>query len=229
MICVITYNYPHRKTQDVIFALKAKGYREVALIGLPFIQRENPFRPLYNHRPSDCYEIFPNELAANFEYAFQLAKANEIDEILDKLQPRATLIAGAGLLPADLVQNHKIINSHPAYLPEVRGLDALKWAIHLKKKIGVTSHFVVENADAGFMINRQEIPVYQNDTFHLLAFRQYRKEIDMLVDAVEKITVQNEFTALDESGEVHRRMPKSIEQNLLFEFERYKSYFAVPR
>ena len=40
------------------------------------------------------------------------------------------LIGGAGILPKKLVNSMKIINSHPAYLPYVRGLDSLKWAIY---------------------------------------------------------------------------------------------------
>lgn len=222
MITVITYNFPHRKTQDVIFGLKAKGYQDVILLALPFVQRENPFRPLLQHRPTKCYDIYPKELAANFNYEFQTVEANEIEAILNEIQPKATLIAGAGILPAQLVKNHRIINSHPAYLPEVRGLDALKWAIHLNKRIGVTTHFVVENADAGFLIDRKEIPVYEHDTFHSLAFRQYIAEIEMLIEAVDLIQQKTEFPALEEKGEVHRRMPKNTEKDLLKDFESYK-------
>lgn len=227
MIAVITYNHPHRKTQDLIFGLKTKGYQHVHLLALPFVVRENPFKPIYQHRPSDCYDMYPEMLAENFGYTFQAVEVNEIAAILDHLKPEATLIAGAGILPADLVKTHRIINSHPAYLPEVRGLDALKWAIHLGKKIGVTSHFVIDKADAGFLIDRREIPVYENDTFHSLAMRQYRIEIEMLLDAVELSQKKTDFPALDESEEVHRRMPKNIEKDLLKDFESYKSNYAV--
>lgn len=221
-IVVITYNYPHRKTQDIIFGLKAKGYHDVMLLALPFIKRENPFKPIYQHRPSKAHPIYPETLAHNFGYNFQEVTADKIEEILNQIKPIATLIAGAGILPASLVNNHKIINSHPAYLPEVRGLDALKWAIHHKKKIGVTSHFVVENADAGFMIDRKEVPVFSNDTFHSLASRQYETEIKMLLNAIELIQTQTDFPVLEEKGDVHRRMPKKIEENLMHDFEKFK-------
>ena len=225
-IVVITYDFPHRKTQEVIFKLKAKGYEDVLLLALPFVKRVNPFKPIYQHRPSKAMPIYPEKLAANFGYNFQKVNAEEIENILDSIQPKATLIAGAGILPASLVQNHKIINSHPAYLPEVRGLDALKWAIHEKKKIGVTTHFVVENADAGYMIDRQEIPVFQNDTFHSLAYRQFETEIEMLVEAIALIEQKSEFPALEEKGEVHRRMPKKVEKNLLADFQEYINVFG---
>lgn len=226
IIAVITYDSPHRKTQDVVFGLKAKGYQDVHLLALPFVKRENPFQPIYAHRPSDCYQILPEELADNFQYSFQKVNTSNLHEVLDNLKPDFILIAGAGLLPSDVVSNHKIINSHPAYLPEVRGLDALKWAIFQQKTIGVTSHFINENADAGFMIDRKKVKVYKNDTFHSLAFRQYRIEIEMLIESIEIIQQKTDFPALDESGEVNRRMPKSIEKELLNNFESYQSRFA---
>ena len=64
------------------------------------------------------------------------------------------LIGGAGILPKEIIDNVNIINSHPAYLPSVRGLDALKWAIYNDMPIGVTSHIISEEADSGFLIRR---------------------------------------------------------------------------
>ena len=225
-IAVITYDFPHRKTQDIVFGLKLKAFQNVVLLALPFIKRENPFKPIYQHRPSDCYPIYPKELAANFGYDFLNSTAENLLSALNKIQPKATLIAGAGILPSELVKTHKIINSHPAYLPEVRGLDALKWAIHKNKTIGVTTHFVDEKADAGFLIDRKKVQILENDTFNVLAFRQYRMEIEMLIDAIDLIQQQKEFPALEEIGEVHRRMPKSVEIKLLNDFDNYKKLNA---
>lgn len=221
-IAVITYDHPHRKTQDVIFGLKANGYKQVKLYALPFVKRDNPFKPIYKHRPSDSYAIYPAQLADNFNYDFQKVEVASLNEVFIKDQPDFILIAGAGLLPAELVQNHQLINSHPAYLPEVRGLDALKWAIVHQKPIGVTSHFVNEAADAGLMIDRQVVSVFQEDTFHSLAYRQYQLEIKMLVDAIEKVQNNDEFPALEEKGEVNRRMPKATEKELLNYFKQYQ-------
>ena len=51
LIAVISYNTPHRKTQDVLFQLKAKGYENICVLALPFVKRENPFQPIFVHRP----------------------------------------------------------------------------------------------------------------------------------------------------------------------------------
>lgn len=226
-IAVITYDHPHRKTQDVVFGLKAKGYQDVKLYALPFVKREKPFKPIYSHRPSECHDIYPAQLAANFNYQFQKVDVAVLFKIFNESKPDAILIAGAGILPAELVLNHKLINSHPAYLPEVRGLDALKWAIFNDKPIGVTSHYVNEKADAGYMIDRKIVPIYNNDTFHSLAYRQYRMEIDMLLESIELIKEKTVFPALDEKGDIYRRMPKSKEKELLNNFKNYKYKFST--
>lgn len=225
-IAVITYNYPHRKTQDCIFQLKTKGYKNVHLLALPFVHRENPFKPIFKHRPSHCIDIYPKELAENFAYNFLETQADEIKSFLDKNYIYATLIAGAGLLPKDLVLSHSIINSHPAYLPFSRGLDALKWAIYNMEKVGITSHFINDKADAGLLIEQKIVPIYTNDSFHSFAYRQYQMEIDLLIKSIELIENKNDYKNLSSDSIANKRMTKKIENNLMNYFEKYKEKYA---
>ncbi|MGI9527865.1 MAG: formyltransferase family protein [Weeksellaceae bacterium] len=227
-IAVITYDYPHRKTQDVVFGLKALYDSEVTLLALPFVLREKRHQPIYKHRPSDAYPVFPEDLAHNFGFSYRKVEKDNLSKILSEINPTATLIAGAGILPENVVNEFPIINSHPAYLPDVRGLDALKWAIYYQKKIGVTSHIVNARADAGKLINRVEVPIFEQDTFHAIAYRQYRIEIDLLIESIQTLKTKDikELPALEEIGEVHRRMPSSIEKDLLSYFEIYKKNYC---
>ncbi len=149
-IAVISYNTPHRKTQDVLSGLKAKGYHFITVFALPFVERENPFLPIYQHRPSKAINVQPIDFCQNFGYRFDLTTAETLNNQLIDYNPDYTIIAGAGLLPDELVEKHKIINTHPGFLPITRGLDSLKWAITNAVKIGVTTHFVDTEADAGF-------------------------------------------------------------------------------
>lgn len=225
-IVVISYNTPHRKTQDVLFHLKAKGYQNVTVLALPFVYRENPFQPIYAHRPSTAIDVSPEILCERLLYKFKTVNADEIHPYLNENPNDFVLITGAGLLPDELVENHKLINSHPGWLPKVRGLDSLKWAIHNKQPLGVTCHYVDSEADAGFLIEQREVPVFANDTFHSVAYRQYEIEIDMLVNSIEVIPSRTEFPSLSTTEfEATRRMPKSIEENLMQEFEDYKKEF----
>ncbi|WP_313578008.1 formyltransferase family protein [Chishuiella sp.] len=227
-IAVISYNVPHRKTQDVLHGLKAKGYKNVKLLALPFVKRENPFIPIYQHRPNKAIQITPKNYCENFGYDFDLTSFETIYSQLESYQPDYIIIAGAGLLPSILVEKYKIINTHPGFLPFTRGLDSLKWAITNKTEIGVTTHFINEEADAGFLIEQQHVPVYENDTFHSVAQRQYEMEIEMLVNSLEIIPTITEFKSLSSSEHpATRRMPKLIEKNLLIAFEDYKQKFKI--
>lgn len=226
-IVVISYNTPHRKTQDVLFQLKAKGYKNVTVLALPFVKRENPFSPIFFHRPSTAIQIETELLCNNLYFDFKEIKVDDINAYLNQNKTDFILIAGAGLLPDELVENHQLINSHPGWLPKVRGLDSLKWAIHNQQIVGVTCHFVDSEADAGFLIEQREVPVYANDTFHSLAYRQYEMEIEMLIHSLELIPKKTDFPSLSTTEfEATRRMPKAIEQNLMRDFEVYKEKFS---
>lgn len=227
LIAVISYNTPHRKTQDVLFQLKAKGYENICVLALPFVKRENPFQPIFVHRPSTAIQVETEVLCKRLNYDFQPITADEINDYLNQNTTDFTLIAGAGLLPDDLVENHKLINSHPGWLPKVRGLDSFKWAIHNQQELGVTCHFVDSEADAGFLIEQVKVPIYKNDTFHSVAYRQYEIEIDLLVRSIEIIPNISEFLSLSTTEwEATRRMPKAIEENIMEKFEIYKNKFA---
>ncbi|MBS7333709.1 MAG: formyl transferase [Weeksellaceae bacterium] len=227
-IAVITYNTPHRKTQDVLHGLKAKGYENVKVYALPFVQRENPFKPIYQHRPSKAINVDIAVYSKNFGYQFETTTANTLNQQLLNDKADFVIIAGAGLLPDELVETHKIINTHPGFLPKTRGLDSLKWAIVKGVEIGVTTHFVDTEADAGFLIEQQLVPVYSNDTFHSVAQRQYEIEIEMLVNSIEVIPTLNDFPSLSTTEfEATRRMPKAIEENLMSSFDQYKEQFKI--
>lgn len=227
-IAVITYNTPHRKTQDVLHGLKAKGYQYVKIYALPFVRRENPFKPIFQHRPSKAINIEIEDYARNFNYQFATTTAETLNQQLIEDKADFVIIAGAGLLPDELVVNHKIINTHPGFLPKTRGLDSLKWAIVKGVEIGVTTHFVDTEADAGFLIEQKLVPIYHNDTFHSVATRQYEMEIEMLINSIELIPNLLEFPSLSTTEyEATRRMPKTIEQDLMDSFEIYKNKFQL--
>jgi len=78
---------------------------------------------------------------------------------------RADLIALAGymqLLGKEFVVRfrHRIVNVHPALLPDFPGLDAIGQAIEAGVEVtGVTVHFVDEGVDTGPVIAQREVPV----------------------------------------------------------------------
>ena len=175
-IALLTYNYPHRKTQDVLFRLLVKGFKDITLVILPWAVRDN-FKPLYSHRPTNEICVYPGDLAKTFGVEsiyipnYSHLQAIDVDYFI---------IGGAGII--NPLPDVPVINSHPGYLPIVRGLDALKWAVYYRLKIGVTVHRINKDIDSGDIIERKEIFPCPGEQFYHFAMRQYNEEITMLVD-----------------------------------------------
>lgn len=221
-ICILTYQTVHRKTLDTIFRLKANGYTNVCVYAKPFHYIKK-YVPLVAHRPeigmSDTLnQVGYSEIIKNFGY--ELRNISAYEEIREA-ESAIFLICGAGLIPEEITHKYRIVNAHPGYIPMVRGLDALKWAVIEGLPIGVTTHVLGDYVDAGDIIERKEIPVFENDTFHLVAYRQYEMEVEMLVRAVE-LADQIAFVTDGENYSVHRRMPHELEKRIYEKFERYK-------
>lgn len=220
-VTVLTYPVKHRKTYDVLSLLKVNGYKDVDVCAVPFsyVKKHNPS---INHRPELNYHIPSIEVVCrNLEYKYQYK--NSIEEF-DIPCDRTVLVAGAGILPEDFVATHTVINSHPGYLPNCRGLDALKWAIIENEPIGVTTHLIGDYVDAGEIIERRQITIYKNDTFHSVANRVYENEVTMLVEAIDK-TDKTEIIMPGDSM-LHKRMPEDLEKKLFDSFENYKCRYA---
>lgn len=204
MIYVLTYNYPHRKTQDLLLKLKLSGYKEIIVLSIPWQRRDN-FIPLVPHRFLHAENIYPKELCNNLNINYKELQSYE--EVPSLNTNDWILIGGAGIIPKYLTDTKKIINSHPAYLPYVRGLDALKWAIYEQVPIGVTTHIISDDIDLGFLIKRKMLPLYSWDTFHSVAWRQYELELHMLVSSIEDLH-KTPHTPIETLEEIQLPIPK---------------------
>ena len=213
MVYVLTYDFPHKKTQDLLFKLKIKGYN-VTVVATPWVKRKN-FTPLIPHRFFKADDISPSELCSKLGFKYKKVQSLDELEVTDYI-----LIGGAGIIPEKLTNSKKIINSHPAYLPYMRGLDSLKWAIFEGKPIGVTTHIISEETDTGWLIKKQLLPLYSWDTFHSVAYRQYEMEIDMLVDSIEDVKTATLEPLSSSYCEPQRRMPHRHEMKLISRFNK---------
>lgn len=215
-IAILTYNVRHRKTFDTLCLLKANGYENVSVYATPLHYKKS-FRPLIEHRPA-VGEGIPetSEICSHFSYEYWEGNLDSFHISQNDI----LLICGAGILPEKFIDEHCIINSHPGYIPDCRGLDSYKWAIYEGHPIGVTTHFVGRYVDAGEIIERRIIPIQHYDTFHSVAQKVYESEVSMLVGALKKLDEPHEIIIPDNI--VHRRMPHDIERKLLLKFEEQK-------
>ena len=83
---------------------------------------------------------------------------------------------------------NKIINIHPSYLPQNKGLNPQKQAIDKKSSFtGCTVHFVNEEVDSGKIILQEKVKVMQNDNVHSLSNRILRIEHEIYPKALNQI------------------------------------------
>lgn len=211
---LITYDIPHRKTQEILQGLLSKGTYRLRLITIPFQPRKER-DVLFSHRPAQFIGIGPRELAK--KHGLEIIELSDRD-CFNGLE--YALIGGAGLIPEEYIRENFIINIHPGLIPLCRGLDSFKWAIYEDKPLGNTLHFIDEGIDSGSMISSVLTPVYKEDDIASLAKRHYLKEIEMMVD-FERYLKNPEVMEVPEE-EPTRRMPKTVEEEMLKRFEGWR-------
>ena len=89
--------------------------------------------------------------------------------------------------------SNKIINIHPALLPDFGGKGMYGSKVHeavLKsgvKESGCTVHFVTSKIDSGPIISQTKVPILKGDTIDSLSKRILKEEHKSLVEAIKKV------------------------------------------
>ncbi|HBM78257.1 MAG TPA: hypothetical protein DD438_09105 [Verrucomicrobiales bacterium] len=216
-VVVFAYDFPHRKTQDFLLRLFAEGVRVGHVLAAPPVKLEIPpssIRAKVRHSAP----MPPAKVAAviGAEYHVVSHGGNEIHDFLDEAQPVVGVIAGARILKSPVIDRFSsgIINFHPGLIPEARGLDALLWSIRKDITLGVTSHLIDSQVDAGRVLERRKIPLFSDDTLFDLSERLYEVQLDMLMEALRR-ALSGTYEKTDfEGSEYNRKMPPEMEAEI---------------
>jgi len=214
LLCVLTYNHPHRKTQDLLYRLALSGFKPTVL-ATDWVARRN-FKSLFQIKP-DTLEYTPETICKRLDFEFR--RVGVVKDDFLPVKHAVVIIAGAGILPSDFVVKNIVVNAHCGWLPLVRGLDALKWAIYDNQPIGVTTHIIDAEVDLGKLIDRREVPLFPNDNLFSIAIRQYEMEINMLVEAVKNKGWEKSTNFKESPGLSHRRMSHITEMQMIKRLE----------
>ena len=99
---------------------------------------------------------------------------------IDHYHPKLVVLAGfMRILGEDFVKHYlgRMINIHPALLPDYPGLNTHKRALRDGvERHGATVHFVTPEVDSGPIIVQRAVPVMQDDTPEQLAARVLEQE-----------------------------------------------------
>ena len=107
VIGILTYNTPHRKTQDLVTQLLLHGYNDLHLVILPWVARKNHV-PVYKHRPSSCAQVSVEDMCANLGLTYSHSPVDDLEQAFKELSCKHIIIAGAGLLPGGFARNFDV-------------------------------------------------------------------------------------------------------------------------
>lgn len=122
----------------------------------------------------------------------------ETENILEYLKKEADLIVLAGFLwkiPEEIIKYfpNKIINIHPALLPNYGGKGMYGMHIHKavvenkESKTGITIHYVNENYDEGAVIFQKEVALNRSDTPEIVAEKIHILEQENFPRVIEEV------------------------------------------
>lgn len=177
-IIILTYDAPHRKTQDILSRLFVEGI-DVNVIGIKWVKRIGKLS-CYNLKLKPL-KYHPKELCKKYGFTYSCTSSfNDLN-----LKDKVIIIAGSGLLQKKTVESNIIVNIHPGLLPTTRGLDSVKWAIYNNEHLGVTAHIIDEDIDLGRLIKQEKVNLTIFDSLHSIASKIYEAEIELAIDVIK--------------------------------------------
>ena len=119
------------------------------------------------------------------------AWGEEVSRQLAVWQPDLVVLSGLmRLLPPALVAEYspRLINTHPAYLPEFPGAHGVRDALAAgASQTGASVIVVDDGVDTGPILAQERVPVVDGDTEHTLHERIKPVERRLLIDVVRRI------------------------------------------
>ncbi|MGT2716257.1 phosphoribosylglycinamide formyltransferase [Streptococcus respiraculi] len=150
---------------------------------------------------SDHRNAYVLERAKNLgvtAYAFELkefdskaAYEGAIVELLDRHSVDLVVLAGYMKIVADTLlarYEGRIINIHPAYLPEFPGAHGIEdaWNAGVTQS-GVTIHWVDSGVDSGQIIRQARVPIFADDTRESFEERIHAMEYQLYPEVIREL------------------------------------------
>lgn len=124
----------------------------------------------------------------------QFTKTNEIVETLRNRKVDLIVLAGfLWLIPDNLIQNFKLVNIHPALLPQYGGKGMYGMNVHKavvenkENESGISIHYVNEKYDDGELIFQATCQVVETDTPEMVAQKIHELEHKHFPAVIEKV------------------------------------------
>lgn len=148
-------------------------------------------------------------------------------EVISKLKPDWTLLAGSGILKEPILQipREGTLNCHPGLLPRYRGCTCLEWAVYEDEPVGATCHFVTSEIDAGDIVKKEIMPVYRGQSYREIRLQMFyfcaslmAKSVNLLVTPPRK--ANGAFEKFDwEQARYYKPIPEEAMAQVLKKIE----------
>ena len=169
---------------------------------------ENIIKHFKKNKIAKVVSVFTNNAAAkvierakNHQIPTEIFSKNELlnRNILEKIQeidPDLIVLAGFLLkFPDNIIEKfpNKIINIHPALLPNYGGKGMYGMHIHRaiienkEKETGISIHYVNENYDEGAIIFQKHIALNENDTAETVAEKIHELEQKYFPEIISRL------------------------------------------
>jgi len=221
---VFAYDFPHRKTYDVLIRLFLEARDVKIVVGAPYRKLDIPeatVRTKVRHMPS----MHPRTLSERlgFDYLDIAHEDANLPTIVKRMRLDVGVIAGARILKGPILDAfpNGIINLHPGAIPETRGLDAMLWAVRNDVPQAVTAHLIDRRVDAGKILTSTRIVLRPDDTPFDVQERLYEKQLDILGDAIVAAMGGNGRAVPVDCPPYNRKMSPELERSTLEMFGGY--------
>ncbi len=94
-----------------------------------------------------------------------------------------------------------VINIHPAYLPNYKGVSPVFWSLaNGEKSAGVTVHFIDSGVDTGRIIARKRVKILKNDNEDSLYWKIVNLGSPLLISSIKKVLHGGAKTIANKGG-----------------------------
>lgn len=229
-IGVFTYDFPHKKTYEGVMFLILNDIIPDVIFGAPKVDLNIETCKIRAYTKGMNY-MHPRDIATKLNLPYVSLPHNnpDIKTIIETLDLDIGIILGARIINKEIIDsfNIGIINSHPGLLPDMAGLDPVQWAILEDTSMGVSIHFINDKIDQGILLEKQQVPVFKDDTFVDILLRIQNEELHLLVKTIKDLKYYLKEKARPlETANYHKGVPKEREEELLIKFKKYKEKWA---
>ena len=228
-ICVFSYNFKHKKSQEGIIKLITSGFKIGQVVAMNKKKIISPKKTV-DIVPRDIDFLNPKILCKVLKIPFKVADHNskKCENFLKKKKFDIGIILGARILREEIINCFKIgiLNLHPGILPENRGLDTYQWAICNDIPQGATAHLIDRKMDKGKILFKKKINIYNQDNIKDFYLRVQSLELELMIKSLNAISKNINFGYISKKqGKYHSYITSDEEREMIKNFAAYKKKF----